>query len=148
MITNQEILDLCTTAEIAGYDLQPGMLQIEHLLPGMGHQQGALPNGQMAVYCFFQGAQALKIGKANTGSNPRYQYQHYLPNSYGSVLAKSLLNDPQYLGQFNQNTVGDCIKNNVIRYNIVLSAQHHRNILHFIEAFLILKFEPKYEAGT
>lgn len=33
----------------------------------------------------------LKVGSAGVNSNPRFQFQHYSPNSAGSNLAKSLL---------------------------------------------------------
>lgn len=66
------------------------------------HKMDAL-NGRQAVYVFTLIAQAtcpaganrsLKVGRVSPGANQRFQYQHYLPNSAGSNLARSIVSYP------------------------------------------------------
>ena len=60
-------------------------------------------NGRHAVYVFTLTTQAtcpaganrsLKVGRVSPGANQRFQYQHYLPNSAGSNLARSIVSYP------------------------------------------------------
>jgi hypothetical protein len=112
---------------------------------GMPHTPGSL-NGKMGIYIFIWNDIFLKIGKANSYSNARFQSQHYSPKSSKSNLSKSILNDAE-MNKLNLSldTVGDWIKKNTRRVDIFLDKSLGVFVLNFIEAFLQLKYMPKYE---
>ena len=113
---------------------------------GVPHSPTSLPEGKMAVYLFFYKNECLKIGKAGPNSNARYLSQHYSPKSSQSNLAKSLLEDVKFpVKNLNEENIGDWIKQNVRRINILLDKDLNIYILNLIEAFTQLYFHPKYE---
>jgi hypothetical protein len=61
-------------------------------------------------------------------------------------LSKSILNDPEMDKlKLSLNTVGDWIKENTRRVDVLLDESLGVFALNFIEAFLQLKYKPKYE---
>jgi hypothetical protein len=105
-----------------------------------------LPKGKMAVYGFWHDGKWLKIGKSGPKSNARYTSQHYSPSSSRSNLARSLVNDPTMSGIGDAGlNIGDWIKRNTNRVNILLDEEHGNFMLNFLEAFLHLRLKPKYE---
>lgn len=127
-------------------DLQIKENQIEILDRGCPHSPSGLPNGKMGVYLFKYGDKYLKIGKAGPNSNARFRSQHYNPNSAQSNLAKSILND-QDMDKFNLNNenVGNWIKQNIRRIDILIDSSLSIFVLELFESFLHCKFKPKYE---
>jgi len=125
--------------------------QIEIINSGCPHQTSTLPKGKMAVYAFFYNDKCLKIGKAGPNSNARYNSQHYYPESSRSNLAKSIISDKQFSKKvFSKKgtqveKIGDWIKENTQRVNIILDENIGILALGFIEAFSILYFDPRYE---
>ncbi len=113
---------------------------------GVPHVPGTLPKDHMAVYTFIYQGQFLKIGKVGHKSGARFTSQHYSPNSSISNLASSILKDPDmyHLG-LNENTVGDWIKNNCRRVDILMPNEMGIFTLELVEAILHYKYEPKYE---
>ena len=82
----------------AGSQINHVALRAPHRLPGQ------LPTGFGATYVFSLSAEygstcpagpnrALKVGKVGANSSARFSSQHYLPNSAGSNLAKSLITE-------------------------------------------------------
>jgi hypothetical protein len=77
--------------------------QIEHEALSPPHARPNFPSRTSAVYVFsikndyskieLRG-RVLKVGKAGPNSRPRFQNQHYIDNSTGSTIAKSLNNNP------------------------------------------------------
>jgi len=113
---------------------------------GVPHSPTSLPEGKMAVYTFFYKNECLKIGKAGPNSNARYLSQHYNPKSSQSNLAKSLLADEKFpVKTFNEENIGDWIKQNIRRINILVDKDLNIYILNLIEAFAQLYFHPRYE---
>ena len=106
-----------------------------------------LPQGTMAVYGFWYAGQWLKIGLAGPNSGARYTSQHYSPNSAPSTLAASVVNDPHMVrsGGFSSNAVGDWIKSETSRVNILVDAKHGMSQLRLLEAFLHVRLKPRYE---
>jgi len=100
----------------------------------------------MGVYLFKYGDKYLKIGKAGPNSNARFTSQHYNPNSSQSNLAKSILNDPD-MDKFNldNENVGNWIKQNVQRIDILIDSSLTIFVLELFESFLHCKSKPKYE---
>lgn len=88
----------------------------------------------------------MKIGKAGPNSNARFLSQHYNPNSAMSNLAKSILSDVnmQNLGITEQN-VGDWIKQNCRRIDVVIDRKVGIFALELVEAILHYKYSPIYE---
>lgn len=113
---------------------------------GVPHQPKPLPTGMMGVYTFWYNGRFLKIGKAGARSNARFFSQHYNPNSARSNLAKSILSDKEmnHLG-ISETNVGDWIKRNCRRTDILLDADLGIFTLTLIETSLHNKYEPKYE---
>jgi hypothetical protein len=127
-------------------DLQINENQIKILDRGCPHNPSGLPYGQMGVYLFKYQDEYLKIGKAGPSSNARFQSQHYSPNSSQSNLAKFILHDPGMV-KFNLNSenVGNWIKQNVQRIDVLIDSSLSIFVLELVEAFLHCKLKPKYE---
>lgn len=105
-----------------------------------------LPNGKMAIYGFWFEGKWLKIGMAGPKSKARYTSQHYRPNAAPSTLAKSLLNNTgMWNGKVQPENIGDWIKNNTNRVNILLESEYGMLLLALLEAFLHLRLRPLYE---
>jgi hypothetical protein len=113
---------------------------------GIPHKPRTLPSGKMGVYSFVYQGQFLKIGKAGPNSHARFHSQHYHPTNSRSNLANSILNDPE-MREFNltPETIGDWIKKNTRRIDVLLDASLGMFVLNFVEAFLHLACKPKYE---
>lgn len=113
---------------------------------GMPHNPENLPSGKMAVYIFVFENQMVKVGRVGAKSNARFKVQHYNPNSSKSNLAKSILQDENMkkygLGIDN---VGEWIKTNTRRIDIILDIELGVFALELIEAALHYKYEPVYE---
>ncbi|WP_339836761.1 hypothetical protein [Paenibacillus sp. FSL R7-0272] len=120
--------------------------QIVILDRGLPHKSSTLPVGRMAVYSFIYQDRFLKIGKAGPNSNARFNSQHYDPKNSQSNLAKSLLNDPMLVGlNLDAMTIKEWIKKNTRRIDFLVDATLGIFVLNLIEAFLHLKYRPKYE---
>lgn len=115
----------------------------------VGHKPAKLEEGFMAVYTFLWNDTFLKVGQVGAKSNARYQSQHYLTfrnRLDASTLARSITDDSSmnYLG-LNDDTVGEWIKNNCERFDVLIDAKYGKIVLNFIEGLLQYKLEPKYE---
>ena len=112
----------------------------------LGHKPLRLQGGKMAVYTFYYQGKFIKIGQAGPNSKPRYQRDHYDPNSKRSSLAKSLVHDPDMSSLVNENNVGTWIKDNCERFDVIIdSTKHDKFTLNFIEGLLHYLYQPKYE---
>lgn len=113
---------------------------------GMPHTPHTLKHGTMGIYTFLYGDEFLKIGKAGPNSNARFFSQHYLPSSAQSNLSKSILEDDRMQGLgITADNVGDWIKQNTQRIDILLDASLGIFTLELIEAALHYRYEPRYE---
>jgi hypothetical protein len=120
--------------------------QIDIINCGCPHQTSTLPKNKMAVYAFFYKNECLKIGKVGPNSNARYNSQHYNPESSRSNLAKSILSDKYFsINNIKNDEIGDWIKENTQRINIILDKNIGILTLGFIESFAILYYKPRYE---
>ena len=147
LITPQDLDDLCKAAAIAGFEVDVNKLTLETWEAGEGHQPRPLPQRHGAVYVFVRDGQCLKVGKVNARSNPRYQFQHYRPDSCRSNLALSLLGDAEFCASIGNRDVGEWMRQNTTRYNILIPAEVGERFVHFAEAFFILKYRPTFESG-
>ncbi len=113
---------------------------------GIPHTPKSLEKGTMGVYTFLYNDEFLKIGKAGPSSNARFTSQHYLPRSSQSNLSKSILMDETMkVYGITEENVGDWIKNNTRRIDILLDKELGIFALELIEAALHYKYEPRYE---
>ncbi|MHC1694003.1 MAG: hypothetical protein AB9835_01740 [Eubacteriales bacterium] len=119
---------------------------IEVIYRGMPHIPKGLKPGMMGVYTFIYKDTFLKIGKAGPNSSARFLSQHYNPHSAMSTLAASILADTEMnnLG-ITESSVGEWIKNNCIRIDILMHADLGIFALELVEAILHYKYNPKYE---
>ena len=117
------------------------VLGVPHLAPK------SLAKGKMAIYIFKYKDSYLKIGKVGAKSKPRYIYQHYQPDSSPSNLAKSILKDELFSisHSITKDNVGQWIKDNCQRINILIDKELGHFALSLIEAMLHYKYQPKYE---
>lgn len=137
----REIIESITSA--AGRKITSGYEIIDR---GMPHVPQTLKRGTMGVYTFLYKDEFLKIGKAGPNSNARFFSQHYIPASSASNLSKSILNDKEMSGLgLTEKTVGDWIKQNTRRIDIILDAPLGIFTLELVEAALHFKYEPRYE---
>ncbi len=111
------------------------------------HRPSGLPKGKMAVYCFWGDNCWLKIGKVGENSDARFRSQHYLPKSSNSNLAKSILNDTNFVNRnsIQQLTCKEWMQENLNRCNILIDAKHPKTLLSFLETFLHVRLNPRYE---
>lgn len=113
---------------------------------GLPHRPKNLDNGKMGIYTFIYNGKFLKIGKAGPKSNARFLSQHYNPKSAKSTLASSLLKDKNMQFEcITEYDVGEWIKNNCRRIDILLDSNLGIFTLELIEAIFHYKYEPIYE---
>lgn len=116
---------------------------------GLPHKPKTLPAGKMGIYTFSYNDRFLKIGKAASKSSARFLSQHYNPKSANSTLAASILRDYEMLELgINEANVGDWIKENCRRIDVLITEELGVFTLDLIEAVLHYKYEPKYEGFT
>jgi hypothetical protein len=140
------VRDFRTVASLASVETSDSQFDVEirrkpHAPPS------SLPLGKMAVYAFFYDGQALKVGKAGPKSAARYTYQHYSPTSAPSTLARSIMQKPCTIGlaTLDADNVGQWIRTNTDRINILLPLALGLTILSLLEAFLHVRWKPKFE---
>lgn len=111
------------------------------------HKAGGLPIGKMAVYAFFLNGQALKVGKVGANSDARYRSQHYNAKSAGSNLARSILAKPAGIGAagVTHANVGDWIRQNTDRVNLLVPETLGDSMLSLLESFLHVRWKPIFE---
>jgi hypothetical protein len=112
------------------------------------HRQPAnLPRGKLAIYAFFHHGRCLKCGKAGPNSQARYTSQHYNPNSAPSTLANTLLVRCAEIGVsgLQRSTVGDWVRSNTSRVNLLFPSVVGSTSLAFYEAFLHLYWKQIFE---
>ncbi|WP_022754705.1 hypothetical protein [Butyrivibrio fibrisolvens] len=123
--------------------------QYEIIDRGIPHKPGKLPSNKMGVYVFIFGDEYLKIGKVGPRSNARFQSQHYNAMSAKSTLAASLINDKRMSDWgITKENVGDWIKANTRRIDILFDKSVGIFTVELIEAALHYKYEPRYEGFT
>lgn len=113
---------------------------------GIPHIPQRLPIGMMGVYTFWHNGRFLKIGKAGSKSNARFFSQHYNPRSAQSTLAASILVDKNMRNKgITEENVGEWIRSNCRRIDILLDVSLGIFALELIESALHYKYEPIYE---
>jgi hypothetical protein len=138
--------DLIKAIKITGTEIEPNQIKI--LVWGRPQKPKSLEKEKMAVYIFFHKKECLKVGKVGPNSNPRYESHHYNPNYKGSSLLNSLLKDKdskKYIGRCKD--IGNWIKKNTRRINILLDKRLGMFVLNFVEAYFQVKFKPRYEGS-
>ena len=154
MITQLDLEALVKAAKLAGFNVEVESLQLLTWNAGPAtHIPKKLPVGYAAVYIFqlnnTRSPIFLKVGKANSNSNARYQSHHYSPDSSNSNLARAIITgDPEFhaLGAYIPETdIGVWIKERTNRFNILIPKELGKNFVHFAEAFFILKCKPFFE---
>lgn len=120
---------------------------IEVKLHPAPHERPKLPEEKMAVYAFFLGGVCLKCGKVGPNSNPRFNYQHYNPDSAGSTLAASLLGGDTIVPveYADKDRVGQWMQAKLDRVSLLLPATLSPSILSYLEAFLHVVWNPRFE---
>lgn len=138
--------DFVTVARLAGVTLGSDTIRVEaqpapHLPPTR------LPVGQMAVYIFAHGDDVLKVGKVGPKSQARYIGQHYNQKSANSTLAASIIKDAERVGLSEADTavIGEWIRTNLDRVNILLPVHLGVPVLTLLESFMQCRLRPRYE---
>ena len=130
----------------AGHTLATDDIRVE-ALPAPHASPTRLPKGQVAVYVFSHGDVVLKVGKAGPKSQARYTGQNYNPGSAQSTLAALMIADAERmgLGEVDMAEIGNWIRANVDRVNILLPARLGIPVLTMLESFLQCRLRPRYE---
>jgi hypothetical protein len=140
------IEDFLVVAKLAGIELESAAITIEKLAaPHVPPTK--LPPGKMAVYVFCKGPVVLKVGKVGAKSQARYTSQHYNPNSAPSTLAASILLDREWLQLDDPDTakIGQWIRTNTDRVNLLLDQKWGVPVLTLLESFLQCRLKARYE---
>lgn len=112
----------------------------------MPHQPKTLPHQMMGIYTYWYNGEFLKIGKAGLNSNARFLSQYYNPRSARSTLTASILQDDRMQGiGINESNIGQWIRNNCRRIDILLDSDLGIFSLELIKESLHYKYEPVYE---
>ena len=135
---------------------------IRHEAQACPHKPHGLPDGKCAVYVFSlseslgkrcpAGAgRVLKIGKAGSNSNARFQSHHYdagrAPSTLAATLLKSRILWPYLgIGELRATQVGNWIRENTGRDNFYLDADD-RDVLGELERYLKGRLSPVFEGG-
>lgn len=140
------IRDFISVADLANVSIRWEDFELEYL-EAPHKSPTRLPKGKMAIYAFWYDGEWLKIGMAGPKSNARYTSQHYNIRSARSTLSASLVNDPRMVesSEVSAETVGDWIKYETCRVNILIDEGYDKLLLNLLEAFLHLRLNPRYE---
>ena len=87
----------------------------------------------------------FKIGRVGPKSTARFDGHHYNPKSCGSNLAKSILKAKSSLGFRQINDIGNFIRNNFIRINILFLKSSPEFSYELVEALLHYRYKPLFE---
>lgn len=111
------------------------------------HIPEKLPNNKRAIYMFCYNGIFLKIGKVGSSSSKdRFYNHHYRYNGAKSTLAKSIINDENVkIDNVNERNIGEWIKSNCQRIDIIIDDKIDIFTLNLIEAALQFKYKPIYE---
>lgn len=139
------VSDFTEVATLAGDPITAEELEIVYL-PAPHRPPSCIPVGKRAIYGFYQGGRWLKIGQAGPNSQPRYCSQHYTGGA-GSTLSRSLISDLTMttIPRSDSNALGEWIKKETNRVNILLSIDRKRELLSLLESFLHVRLKPLYE---
>ena len=113
------------------------------------HERPGPLKGRGAVYSFFwpERGEFLKIGKAGSGAEQRYRWQHYNGKA-DSTLHGSLLKHCMALGvPCSAEALESWMYANLARADILLAPGYDEFVLSLLEAFLHLRWRPRYEGG-
>ena len=139
--------DFRKVASITGITLHENAISVE-ILDAPHTPPTSLPTNKMAIYIFKnESGEYLKVGKVGPRSSARYTSQHYNPKSAKSTLAASLLTHKKELNlsHLDCNNVGEWVKNNTTRTNLLLDADLGPCVLTLLESFLHCRLNPKFE---
>lgn len=142
----EALADFVEVAQLAGATLKLGDLHVEYC-PAPHRTPTRLPPGMMALYAFHGAGGWLKVGIAGQQSQARFTSQHYNAGSAPSTLAASLCKDSTVsaLPEWDPQCVGDWIRGNCHRVNVLVPASLGRPLLALLEAFLHVRLQPRYE---
>lgn len=152
------------TQELAGR-LQLEFLQItgikveaRYFTKGPLHQPSALPSGSQGVYVFLTDFHCFKVGKAGPKSKARWNSHHYnLDESTPSAFTKSIIKNRERfksyfsesqhteIDQLEKSNIGDWIRNNISRIELLLPESEGGYALNLLEALVQYRLNPKYE---
>lgn len=122
------------------------------------HQPSALPSGKQGVYVFITDGHCFKVGKAGPKSKARWNSHHYnLDETTPSAFTKSIIKNKERfksyfadslhseIDQLEKNNIGNWIKNNISRIELLLSQSEGGYALNLLEALVQFRLNPKYE---
>lgn len=156
---SKEIIDdFIKAANKCGFNISEK--DIEHEAQPAPHIPHPLRTGKSAVYVFSlksewpsaaEGNRVLKVGKVGSNSSPRFQSQHYNPNSSQSNLSATLLRskilwDYLRIQSIDESNVGIWIKENLDRDNFYMSSEYN-DLIGELEKYLKGRFGPVFEGS-
>jgi hypothetical protein len=139
--------------------LGPARAEVRLERLGRPHRPLPLPAGWQGVYSFRYEDTWLKVGKAGTKSGARWMSQHYNPGSAMSNLAFSLVKYGHFatrehaglnglqakLRDVSPDDIGDWIKGNTERVNLLIRAEMGAAGLARLESIAHRCFKPVFE---
>lgn len=136
--------DFIAIAKIAGYELDDRCLKVE---PGPApHKRRALPPSNMAVYSFWRGKEALKVGLASPNNDARFRFHHYSPGTSNSNLARSISVRFGELGLVAPPTdYRAWIELETGRIDFLMPASWGQPVARLLEGYLHARWRPRFE---
>ena len=140
---------LCRALSEAGVVIEPQDFRLD-IRTAPHRAPSGLPRDSMAVYSFFQGSVCLKVGIVGPNSQARYVSQHYSPASASSTLGGSICRNPAAVGLdvLDVDDVGAWMRENLCRADLIIPASYGMKVLRFAEAFLHLRWNPRFEGRS
>ena len=142
-----------------GQGIGPARAEVRVQRLGRPHIASMLPTGWQGVYSFRYDDTWLKVGKAGPKSGARWISQHYNPRSAMSTLAFSLIKYGYFstdehptlrdlrtkLREIAADDIGDWIKANTERVNILIRAEMGASGLERLESIAHRLLKPVFE---
>ena len=136
--------DFVRVAEIVGYELDVDQLIVE--ASPAPHKRSALPARRMAIYSFWHGKKALKIGLASPNNDARFRYHHYSPGTCVSNLSLSIRDHYAELGLLAPpERYRTWIEAEIGRIDFLLPAEWGQPIGRLLESYLHARWRPRFE---
>lgn len=145
----QVLPPLCRALSEAGVVIEPQNFRLD-IRTAPHRAPSGLPRDSMAVYSFFQAGECLKVGIVGPKSQARYVSQHYSPASASSTLGGSICRNPAAVGLdvLDVGNVGAWMRENLCRADLIVPASYGMKVLRFAEAFLHLRWNPRFEGRS
>ena len=150
--------DLATSLQVEFLQITGIKVDARFIAMGLSHQPSSLPSGMQGVYVFLTDSHCFKVGKAGPKSKARWNSHHYnldetTPSAFTKSIVKNRAKFKSYfpdsrhseIDRLEKSNIGDWIKNNISRIELLLPQSEGRYALGLLEALVQYRLKPEYE---